>query len=93
MSEEEIEICPIFPMENDYQMNVDNSDYENEVHPRGNNEGDDESTEEIMEDDNNHSSRSVAWTYFKRDKQNIKKAICNTCAQVLSLPTGNVILN
>lgn len=93
MSEEEIEIFPTFPMLNENQMNIDNSDFENEGDDNGDNEGDDDSSEEIMKDDSNNSSCSVAWTYFKRDEQNIKKAICNICAQALSLPTGCDISN
>ncbi|KAH0562536.1 uncharacterized protein LOC123274805 [Cotesia glomerata] len=88
MSDEEIEIFPTFPMLNENQMNIDNSDSENEGDSHGDNEGHSDSSEEVMKDDSNIPPRSVAWTYFKRDQQNIKKSICNICAQVLSLPTG-----
>ncbi|GBP75484.1 hypothetical protein EVAR_57222_1 [Eumeta japonica] len=87
MSSEEIEVVPEIPMLDDEQMNVDNEsegeDDEDDDH------GDDvDNSEEVMTDASNNSSRSVAWTYFKRDTRNNKKATCNLCSQVLSLPTG-----
>ncbi|XP_008551872.1 zinc finger BED domain-containing protein 6-like [Microplitis demolitor] len=78
MSEEvhiEVEVNPS-------TMMVDDSDTDPDDGEEVNN------TDEIVTENENCSVRSAAWMHFKLDKSNSKKAICNLCSQILSLPTG-----